>query len=96
LSEAIELNLIEWISFPRRSKSERGLARWLRQIPYRGLSCRIEEFLAVAVQQKEPWAQVMLAHIQMRRESASSTAVRRAADELLFARGSAVYAATIL
>jgi hypothetical protein len=38
-----------------------------------GLSNRVGEVLAVAVYQRQPWGQVMLAHINGRRESPSGT-----------------------
>jgi hypothetical protein len=93
--EAEKLNLVEWIHKPQHRR-DRGVVRQIRSIGIRGLSCKLGEPLAVAVQQKELWAQVMLAHIQMRRESASATAPLQAADVLLFQKASAVYAATIL
>jgi hypothetical protein len=38
-----------------------------------GLSNRVGEVLASAVYQRKPWGQVMLAHINLRRESPSGT-----------------------
>lgn len=91
VSEAADLNIVEWIIYPRTSKKERGVTRWLRQIPVRGMSCKLGEIFA---QEKTPeWAQVMLAHIQMKREAA--TAPCQAATDELLAKASAVYAATI-
>jgi hypothetical protein len=92
--EAEKLNLIEWLHKPLHRR-DRGVVRQIRSIGIRGLSCKLGEPLAVAVQQKEPWAQVMLAHIQMRRESASATAPLQAADALLLAKASAVFAERI-
>ncbi|HZS71735.1 MAG TPA: hypothetical protein VFA13_07855, partial [Candidatus Acidoferrum sp.] len=74
IADAVALNIIEWIAFPRMSKGERGLARWKREIPVRGLSCRVGGSFAVALKEKQPWAQVMLAQIRMARESASCPA----------------------
>jgi hypothetical protein len=69
--EAEKLNLIEWLHKPEHRR-DRGVVRQIRSIGIRGLSCKLGEYHAVAVQQKLPWAQVMLAQIQMRRESASA------------------------
>ncbi|GEM_PF-3058579 len=71
IADAVALNIIEWIAFPRTSKGERGLARWKRQVSFRGLSCRLGGLHAIALKEKQPWAEVMLAQIRKRRESAS-------------------------
>jgi hypothetical protein len=54
----------EWIG-PRH-------IRIIRTFPIRGLSCKIGDELAIAIQLKEPWAAVMYANQRMQRERASS------------------------
>lgn len=68
IAEAAELNIVAWLSYPRRNR-ERGIARWLRQIPIRGMSCKLAGF---DTEKMPEWAKVMLANIRMERECAST------------------------
>jgi len=82
IADAITLNIVEWVSMPRRSKGERGIARWLRQIPVRGMSCRLGMSFAGDIPE---WAKVMLSNIRMEREGASTghaIAERNVLDEI--------------
>lgn len=78
LREYRDLNIVEtdltgnlsWLRQP--SAKAKGVIRMVRQIGIRGLSCKIGDELACAVQDKEPWAVVMYANQRMQREHASN------------------------
>jgi len=64
------LKLIEWLRRPEDRK-QKGVLKQLRTISHRGLSCRVGGELASALRDdsRRGIAQVMLANINMRRES---------------------------
>ena len=65
-SDAIELaraRMVEWIKEPKNSW-DRGVIRLLKKGRPFGLSCQVGEYLALAVREKRPWAELMLSEIR--------------------------------
>ena len=68
--ETTEDGNLSWLREP--GVNGKGVIRLVRQLGIRGLSCKVGSTLAIAIQRREPWAQVMYANQRMQREHPSN------------------------